>query len=327
MTSNDEEQPFERINLYGDLSYKKQLWGQLWDLANMSQELGEGHDIMYTRLQYIHIVLNFISLGLVSVATILFGTDYEEDHRTAIILMNIFGALGKVFEYVVGLEERLRQHRISGNNYKYASMEIQRLMKIKRGTTELKEGVDIVSNFINMYEQSAPTIPKKLVRIKTERKPLPQVPLSPGMEDKRIEVAWKRSYPNITSNKDLLLYYNEERNVGHFRIHVDGEITRVDENYCRIIGETAREVVGMSSFQWTSYIYKEDAFDVFHKLEDCLKDQTPFYHKFRFYLNNHKLNYIVCEAYPLYARNGKFSGFEGVVIQISEDIWDNLDIN
>lgn len=313
--------------LFGDTSYKKGMWSQLWDYKHKTLLLSHQHQDVYVELQYVQYILNFLIIGLPTISAILISSQSEA--YTTILFLNIISALLKILEELSGLHERIQNHHQASENYKFVHGEIERVMTIKRTTTEFKENLDILTHIISSFDINAPPIFNHIIR----RTPLIippnlQLPISPiysRAHSPDPQFQWTTNYPILSTHPILSEYYKDINNIGHYFMDEEGFVVFIDSTCCDLVGLKLNDILA-SRYSWVSKIHKDDVDFIQDQWISTFALKTVYHHKYRLVPQYGAYVYVVTEAYPKYSRQGVFKGYEGIILNISEDLWNDLEI-
>jgi hypothetical protein len=224
----------------------------------------------------------------------------------------------------------MRNHKQMSENYKFAYGEIERVMNIKRTTSQFSENLDVISNMMNSYEMKAAPVFKRVQRkYPLHIPPNPELPISPGASRESSpnplrSFNWSTDYPLLSEHTVLKEFYKDVNNVGHYLNDVEGHVERVDEMCCHLVGMSEEDIISPSGFGWVQKIHRDEAELVLEEWNKSVNRKQVFFQKYRFIHSHETVVYVVAEAYPRFSRKGVYQGYEGVILNIPEHVWEEL---
>ena len=324
----------KHMDLYGNVSYKKQLWSHLWDNKHKASVNAERHDSSYRILNRLQSFLKFASNSLVGVGVFVLGIS-DENAKTAVIVLNIAAIVIQVVEATSNLERNKLEHKQSSEKYKDICGEIDRIMSIKRTGAQFTEVLDTISTRITNVNRGAPHVMSFIEKKYELHIPdIPLVPISPEVSvnipsdrpDKHEYFLWNVNYPILSSDPICEKYYRDVNNIAHYMNDTSGYVSQVDENCCYFVGMSQEDVISPSGFGWVTKIYREDIDYIMDRWKLAVATKDRFLEKYRFVHPNNAMVYVVAEAYPKLSKMNDFLGMEGILLNVPEDTWNKIDL-
>ena len=109
---------------------------------------------------------------------------------------------------------------------------------------------------------------------------------------------------------------------GHFRTDTNGFIVAADAELETILGMSLDEMRNGAGFR---HIYKEDLPIVHKSWFEAVKFQAPFFCKYRTCVGS-ELSFVLSESYRM-VLNGIVCGFEGILMSVTEEEWNRVQIS
>lgn len=308
--------------LFGNLSFKKRIWNQLWDHKHKVEVNARRHETMYVLYNRIQSVFKFISGTLVGTGALIVGIENESSR--SVLFMNVIAVMLQVGEKVFNIEQSKMGHKTSAEKYKDVCGDIDRMMTIKRGTEQLTEAFDIISTRITSIDRMSPYIMSWVVnKYRLEIPPTPELPFTPNTSMKDItlyvDYVWSDVYPVLGTHEA----YSTPDNVAHFLTDSSGSIIHMDEKYYNFVGNSEHPLYG---FSWVAYIHRDDVESVIRQWQEAVLVHEPFIKKFRFKHQDGSIIHVVAEAYPKFSSSSVFLGFEGILLYMKDNQWRDIDM-
>jgi len=319
------------MDLFGNLSYKKQLWHQLYDTREKSKRLSIEHEKTLLYIIYFQTFLNIISLTALGIATLFLTMDGDDTNTTLNIILNMLVIGIKTIEKATGIDQRRVEHQRSSDNFKFISGEVERLMVTKRTTMQLVEISDVLTNMMNKFDQQASSIPSFVqTRVNIEHIPISLIPISPEnsvvLQVEEPDFQWGTDYPLCIDHPIIGKYYTDPNNIAHYLNDENGYVSNVDELCCYMVGLSEKDIISPSGFGWVSRIHREDSDYIMDAWKQSVESRSIFYEKYRFVHERNNIVYVVSEGYPRFSKQNKFIGMEGILVNLPKDAWDKLEI-
>ena len=322
----------KHMDLYGNVSYKKQLWNHLWENKHKASVKADQHETSFVLLSRIQSVLRFASNTLVGTGAFLLGIS-DETAQVTVIVLNVLAITIQVIEAASNMEQNKLEHKQSCERYRDICGEIERAMAVKRSGAQFTEVLDTLSSSITTADRSSPYIMSFIERKHPLTIPdVPLIPVSPevsininGNDTRKEYFQWSSDYPILSTDDITNKYYSDPNNIAHYVNDSNGYVINVDENCCYFTGLQRDDIISPSGFGWVSKIYREDSEFTLDQWKKSVSERILFLEKYRFVHPDNAIVYIIAEGYPRFSKNKDFLGMEGILLNVPEPVWTKFD--
>jgi PAS domain S-box-containing protein len=103
--------------------------------------------------------------------------------------------------------------------------------------------------------------------------------------------------------------------VGILRADATGQCTFANEQWCRMTGYAADEMLG---YAWSRTVHPDDLAGTMARWEASVEEQRPYTNELRLVRKDGGIRFVTASALPIHAANGAVTGFIGTVIDTTE---------